>query len=48
MGREATITYEQIAAVADAMKVEGLKPTWGRLRKRKIKHAKPVAAVATA
>ena len=23
-------------------------PTWGRLRKRKIKHAKPVAAVATA
>ena len=34
MGREATITYEQIAAVADAMKVEGLKPTSRAVRER--------------
>ena len=34
MGREATITYEQIAAVADAMKLEGLKPTSRAVRER--------------
>lgn len=34
MGREATVTYEQIAAAADAMKSEGVKPTSRALRER--------------
>lgn len=34
MGREANITFEQVAAVADAMKVEGTKPTSRAVRER--------------
>jgi colicin import membrane protein len=34
MGREATVTYEQIAAAADAMKSAGVKPTSRALRER--------------
>lgn len=34
MGREATITFEQVAAVADAMKVDGVKPTSRAVRER--------------
>lgn len=34
MGRESTITFEQIAAVADAMKIEGVKPTSRAVRER--------------
>ena len=34
MGRESTITYEQIAAIADAMKIEGVKPTSRAMRER--------------
>ena len=34
MGREATITYEQVAAAADAMKVAGSKPTSRGIRER--------------
>lgn len=34
MGREATVTFEQIAAVADAMKIEGVKPTSRAVRER--------------
>lgn len=34
MGREATITFEQFAAVADAMKTEGIKPTSRSVRER--------------
>ena len=34
MGRESTITYEQIAAIADAMKTEGVKPTSRAMRER--------------
>lgn len=34
MGREATVTYEQIAAAADAMKSEGVKPTSRAIRER--------------
>ena len=34
MGRESTITYEQIAAIADAMKTEGVKPTSRAVRER--------------
>ena len=34
MGRESTITYEQIAAIADAMKTEGAKPTSRAVRER--------------
>ena len=34
MGREATITYEQVAAAADAMKVAGSKPTSRAIRER--------------
>lgn len=34
MGRESTVTYEQIAAVADAMKTEGVKPTSRAVRER--------------
>ena len=34
MGREATITYEQVAAAADAMKVAGGKPTTRGIRER--------------
>ena len=34
MGREATITYEQVAAAADAMKVAGGKPTSRGIRER--------------
>ncbi|SDR62537.1 DNA-binding protein [Paraburkholderia tuberum] len=34
MGREATITAEQVTAVADAMKVEGIKPTSRAVRER--------------
>lgn len=34
MGREATITYEQVAAAADAMKTAGSKPTSRAIRER--------------
>lgn len=34
MGREATISFEQIAAIADAMKIEGAKPTSRAVRER--------------
>jgi colicin import membrane protein len=34
MGREAKITYEQVAAAADAMKVAGSKPTSRSIRER--------------
>lgn len=34
MGREATITYEQVAAAADAMKIAGSKPTSRAIRER--------------
>ena len=34
MGREASITYEQVAAVADAMKAAGAKPTSRSVRER--------------
>ena len=34
MGRESTITYEQVAAVADAMKIDGIKPTSRAVRER--------------
>lgn len=34
MGREATITFEQVAAIADAMKVDGVKPTSRAVRER--------------
>ena len=34
MGRESTITYEQVAAIADAMKTEGVKPTSRAVRER--------------
>ena len=34
MGREATITYEQVAAAADAVKVAGGKPTSRGIRER--------------
>lgn len=34
MGRESTVTFEQIAAVADAMKIEGVKPTSRAVRER--------------
>lgn len=34
MGRESTITFEQIAAVADAMKLENVKPTSRAVRER--------------
>ena len=34
MGRESTITYEQVAAIADAMKTEGAKPTSRAVRER--------------
>lgn len=34
MGRESTVTFEQIAAVADAMKTEGVKPTSRAVRER--------------
>ena len=34
MGRESTVTFEQIAAVADAMKVEDVKPTSRAVRER--------------
>ena len=34
MGRESTITYEQIAAIADAMKIQGVKPTSRAMRER--------------
>ena len=34
MGREAHITFEQVAAVADAMKVDGVKPTSRAVRER--------------
>ena len=34
MGREATVTFEQIAALADAMKMEGVKPTSRAVRER--------------
>lgn len=34
MGREATITYEQVAAAADAMKITGSKPTSRSIRER--------------
>lgn len=34
MGREATVTFEQIAAVADAMTIEGVKPTSRAVRER--------------
>lgn len=34
MGRESTVTLEQIAAVADAMKLEGVKPTSRAVRER--------------
>ena len=34
MGREATITYEQVAAAADAMQVAGSKPTSRTIRER--------------
>ena len=34
MGREATVTYEQIAAAADSMKTEGVKPTLRAVRER--------------
>ena len=34
MGRESTITYEQVAAIADAMKTEGATPTSRAVRER--------------
>jgi|GEM_PF-583077 len=34
MGRESTVTFEQIAAVADAMKMDGTKPTSRAVRER--------------
>lgn len=34
MGRESTITFEQVAAVADAMKTDGAKPTSRAVRER--------------
>lgn len=34
MGRDATVTYEQIAAAADLMKSEGIKPTSRAIRER--------------
>lgn len=34
MGRESTITFEQVEAVADAMKIEGVKPTSRAVRER--------------
>lgn len=34
MGRESTITFEQVAAVADAMKTEGVKPKSRAVRER--------------
>lgn len=34
MGREATVTFEQITALADAMKMEGVKPTSRAVRER--------------
>ena len=34
MGRDSTITFEQVAAVADAMKIEGIKPTSRAVRER--------------
>ena len=34
MGRDATVTFEQIAALADAMKIEGVKPTSRAVRER--------------
>lgn len=34
MGRESTITYEQVIAVADAMKLGGIKPTSRAVRER--------------
>ena len=34
MGRESTITFEQIAAIADAMKIQGVKPTSRAMRER--------------
>lgn len=34
MGRESTITFEQVAAVADAMKMEGVKPKSRAVRER--------------
>lgn len=34
MGREATITYEQVAAVADTMKIAGSKPTSRAIQER--------------
>lgn len=34
MGRDSTITFEQIAAIADLMKLEGIKPTSRSVRER--------------
>ena len=34
MGRELTITFEQVAAVADTMKTNGIKPTSRSVRER--------------
>ena len=34
MGRDSTITFEQVAAVADSMKLEGVKPTSRSVRER--------------
>lgn len=34
MGRESTVTFEQIAAVSDAMKIDGVKPTSRAVRER--------------
>ena len=34
MGRESTITFEQVAGVADALKINGLKPTSRAVRER--------------
>ena len=34
MGRESTITFEQVAAVADSMKTDGVKPTSRSVRER--------------
>jgi len=34
MGREATISYEQVAAAADTMKAAGSKPTSRAIRER--------------
>lgn len=34
MGRDSSITFEQVAAVADAMKIDGIKPTSRAVRER--------------